>query len=131
MPQRALNIAKAPPSVPKVSQSAPGGGSTSDPDGGGHPGRKAVDIISLFAINGEMCVFVEGGGRAADLTRGECEIFFRSADFDSGDVSGVDVSRYGGESFHCSSAHTFDDSFIRWHKHRRRASVYVPAVRRP
>ena len=94
-------------------------------------GDSSATAISFFAINGEMCVFGNGGGRVADLTRGECEIFFRSAEFDSGDVSGVDVSRYGGESFHCSSAHTFDDSFIRWHKHRRRASVCVPAVRRP
>ena len=78
------------------------------------------------------CVFFIVNGRGSVISRGgECEIFFRSAKFDSGDVSGVGFSRYGGESFHHSSAHTFDDSFIRWHKYRCCASAYVPAVWRP
>ena len=78
------------------------------------------------------CVFFIVNGRGSVISRGgECEIFFRSAKFDSGGVSGVGFSRYGGESFHHSSAHTFDDSFIRWHKYRCCASAYVPAVWRP
>ena len=60
----------------------------------------AGECMSLYEINGKMCVCNEGGAGSTQFTRGGGAIFFRSAESDSGDVPGVGAGRCGEKEFH-------------------------------